>query len=59
MFGIQFAVFTSTTAMGDHEEDMFFTSALKEVQKLCKASLWLKPSTSTIEQALGQSHGHP
>ena len=58
MFGIQFAVLTSTTAMGDHEEDVFFTSAPKEVQKLCEASLWLKSSTSTIEQALDQSHGH-
>ena len=59
MFGIQFAVFTSTTATGDHEEDMFFTSAPKEVQKLCEESLWLESRTSTIKQALGQSHSHP
>ena len=59
MFGIQFAVFTSTTATGDHEEDMFFTSVPKEVQKLCEACLWLESRTSTIEQGLGQSHSHP
>ena len=50
IFGVQFAVLTSMTATCNHKEDMFFTSALKEVQKLRKASLWLKSSTSTIKQ---------